>query len=126
MKLHKFASVAFIITAPAAQACLMDAPQVTQEDVANAPEGMVAVQAVITAIEPLGDLSIKPHGGFVLDFDTKKNFQGEVEANFSVQYGGCHNLPGKVGDVIYVLALKDVRGDWYAPQFWHLRNGLRR
>jgi hypothetical protein len=114
-----------IIWGASAHACPMVTPSVGLEDVTRAPENMIAVQAVITKIDSEGDMSSMPHQGFEVQLKVKKIFQGSVSKDISIAYGPCHHLPGKVGDVIYALALKGDDG-WYAPQFWNLRDGTRR
>lgn len=101
--------------------CFMDVPAVSDKDLANAPEEMAAFQAIITKITPDGvKTQVKPHKGFQLELKIVKVFQGNnLSGLVTVRYEGCHNLPGKVGDVINVLASQDKEGGWNAPQFWH-------
>jgi hypothetical protein len=94
---------------------------------------MLAVKGKIMKIFPLGTLNVsppsdnfplgyitKPHPGFLFYLKILSVAQGKVSTGSTIiiNYGGCHNYPGKVGSVIYALALKDRQRGWYAPQFW--------
>jgi hypothetical protein len=135
----RFTSLFFLITigvllTPAvAKACPMDAPQVREADILRPPANMLAMKGQIMKILPLGTLKVsppsvnfplgyitKPHPGFLVYLKILSTTQGKVSTGSTmiINYGGCHDYPGKVGDVIYALALQDKQGGWYAPQFW--------
>lgn len=108
-----------LFAAAPAWSCPMDVPQVTENDLLHAPPEMLAVRAQIVKSEAPFFLGGKPHDGFTLTFKAVKIYQGEIQADtFTVSYGGCHNLPGRTGDTVSVLAIKDKDGNWYAPQHW--------
>jgi hypothetical protein len=94
---------------------------------------MLAMKGQIMKIIPLGTLNVsppsvnfplgyitKPHPGFLVHLKILSVTQGQVStgATVIINYGGCHNYPGRVGDVIYALARRDRQGGWYVPQFW--------
>jgi hypothetical protein len=112
--------VLFLVTATPALACMGDAPPVLEADLIHAPRDMLAVKAQIIKMTTPIDINAKPHEGFAVELKPIKIFQGEVAGEtFVVSYGGCHNFPGKVDDIISVLALKHPEdGHLYAPQFW--------
>jgi hypothetical protein len=116
-------ATASILAAGNAIACLGDAPPVTDKDLQYPPANMAAFRAKITKIVNRGSLDGgKPHGGFELKLKIIQVFQGrDLGETIAVSYGGCHNLPGKQGEEVNVLALKDRNKGWYAPQFWRRR-----
>lgn len=100
----------------------MDALPVTEDDINNAPSEFIAFKATIVKIISDGSYSnAKPHNGFKLELKINKVTQGDISTNdlLTVDYGGCHNLPAKVGNEINVLARKNNEGEYYAPQFWN-------
>ncbi|MEZ5690059.1 MAG: hypothetical protein R3D71_00145 [Rickettsiales bacterium] len=102
-------------------ACPMDVPSVKDSDINNPPSGMIAFKAVIEKIIPdKPQTNAKPHDGFSLLLKITKITQvGSLSGGeITVEYGGCHNLPGDIGDEINVLARKNKENKWYAPQFW--------
>lgn len=106
-------------------ACPMTVPQVTKDDIENAPENMLALRGEILSIKPNEPLDSFPHKGMIIQMKILEKYQGEYSKNIiTVDYGGCHSPPGKSGDIIYALALKHPvwwKG-WYAPQFWKKQN----
>jgi hypothetical protein len=113
-------SVSLLFITHASWACLGDAPFVTEEDLKSPPANMIALTAVITSVHSKGDMHLgKPHGGFHLTLKVTKVYQGSnLGESLTVSYGGCHNLPGKQGSEVNVLALPSKDRGWYAPQFW--------
>jgi hypothetical protein len=102
--------------------CLSDVPPVTVEDLQYPPAKMIAFSGLITKVTIPQPLGAKPHGGFQLRLKVVQVFQGvQLGNSITVLYGNCHNLPGKKGDKINVLALPNQKGGWYAPQFWQRR-----
>jgi hypothetical protein len=110
-----------------ARGCRTDAPLVNEIDLKYPPADMIAFKATITKISSHGDLDRgKPHGGFQLKLKIIKVYQGANLGNtIVINYGGCHNLPGKKGSAINVLALLSNKEGWYAPQFWNRSNDLK-
>jgi hypothetical protein len=100
--------------------CLGSAQPVGEEDLKYPPADTIAFKGVITKISSRGDLDRgMPHSGFQLNLQITKVYQGtNLGDTISINYGGCHNLPGKQGSVINVLALPS-RQEWYVPQFWY-------
>jgi hypothetical protein len=82
---------------------------------------MVAFKGSITKISSYGDLDRGfPHSGFQLKLKITEVYQGNKLGDIiTINYGGCHNLPGKQGDEINVLALYSKKAGWRAPQFWN-------
>jgi hypothetical protein len=119
--------IPILLSARIASGCLSDAPLVTEADLKYPPANMIAFKAVIKKISFNGDLDQgKPHGGFQLKLKITKLYQGANLGNTNtivINYGGCHNLPGKIGSVINVLALPSKEKGWYSPQFWQRSNG---
>jgi hypothetical protein len=107
--------------------CLGDAPLVSEEDLNHPPANTIAFKALITKISSRGDLDQgKPHSGFQLKLKIIRIYQGaKLGDTISINYGVCHNLPGKQGSVINVLALPSKEKGWYAPQFWYRSNDPR-
>ena len=106
-------------------ACPMVVPQVTKDDVKHAPENMLAFKSEILSIKPNKPLDSFPHSGMIIKMKFLEKYQGKYSKDIIiVSYSGCHNAPGNLGDVIYVLALKhpDWWKGWYAPQFWKKQN----
>lgn len=107
-----------VLFAPQTWACRVDPPQVQETDIQHPPEGMLSLKGQIIKINTRGALHIKPHNGFSVELKIIAIYQGDLTSNtVTIKFGPCHNLPGKVGDIIPVLALKNEEG-WYAPQFW--------
>ena len=102
-----------------------DAPLVSEADLKYPPANMIAFKAIIKKISSNGDLDQgKPHGGFQLKLKITKVYQGANLGNtIVINYGGCHNLTGKISGAINVLALPSKEKGWYAPQFWQRSNG---
>jgi len=121
-------SIPILFAAENAWGCRTDAPFVTEEDLKYPPADTIAFKAVITKISDRGDLDRgKPHGGFQLKLKITKVYQGaSLGDTIAINYGGCHNLPGKQGSVINVLALPSKQKGWYAPQFWYRSSEPRR
>jgi hypothetical protein len=119
--------IPILLSARIASGCRSDAPLVTEEDLKYPPANMIAFKAIIKKITSNGDLDKgKPHGGFQLKLKITKVYQGANLDNTNtivINYGGCHNLPGKIGGVINVLALPSKEKGWYSPQFWQRSNG---
>jgi hypothetical protein len=113
-----------LFSAGTAWGCLMDAPLVGEEDLKYPPANAIAFKAVITKIIFYDDLDRgKPRSGFQLKLKITKVYQGaNLGDTIAINYGGCHNLPGKQGSVINVLALPSKEESWYAPQFWYRSN----
>jgi hypothetical protein len=111
-------------SAGTAWGCIADASLPNEEDLKFPPADTIAFKAVITKISSRGDLDRgKPHSGFQLNLKITKVYQGaKLEDSIVVNYGGCHNLPGRKGSVINVLALPSKKEGWYAPQFWYRTN----
>ncbi|MCI5059899.1 MAG: hypothetical protein MRY79_02380 [Alphaproteobacteria bacterium] len=113
-----------LIPVPYAQACLMDVPLVTEEDVVHVIphptlDGVISVKGIIKRITYEGKLDVKPHNGFTIQLKIIKNYHNETVGDvITVRYGACHNLPGAEGDLIYAIAYADKGGNLYAPQFW--------
>ncbi len=119
--------IPILFSAGIAKACRTDAPLVSEADLKNPPANMIAFKAIIKEINSNGDLDRgKPHGGFQLKLKITKLYRGDNLGNtIVINYGGCHNLPGKTGSLINVLALPSQKQGWYAPQFWKRSNGVR-
>lgn len=119
--------IPILFSAGIAGGCRTDAPLVSDTDLKYPPANMIAFKAIIAKITSNGDLDQgKPHGGFQLKLRITKIYQGVNLGNtIVINYGGCHNLPGKTGSSISVLALPDKKRGWYAPQFWHRSNGVQ-
>jgi hypothetical protein len=117
-------AIPILCSAGTAWSCPGDALLPSEEDLKYPPVNMIAFKAVITKISPHGDLNRgKPHGGFQLQLKITKVYQGaNLGDTIAINYGGCHNLPGKQGSVINVLALPSKKEGWYAPQFWERSN----
>jgi hypothetical protein len=117
-------AIPILFSAENAWGCLMDGALPNEEDLQYPPANMIAFKAVITKISHQGNLDRgKPHGGFQLKLKITEVYQGDnLGDTISINYGGCHNLPGKQGDEISVLALSSKRQGWYAPQFWKRGN----
>jgi hypothetical protein len=113
-------AIPILCSAGTAWGCPEDAPPVVEEDLKYPLANMLAFKAVIKKIIPRGNLNRgKPHRGFQLQLKITKVYQGaNLGKTIAINYGGCHNLPGKQGSVINVLALPNKKGGWYAPQFW--------
>jgi hypothetical protein len=124
MRSHYIASllvfISILFSAEIARSCRSDAPLVTEADLKYPPANMIAFKAIIKKISSNGDLDQgKPHGGFQLKLKITKLYQGNnLGTTIVINYGGCHNLPGKLGSLINVLALPSKKQGWYAPQFW--------
>jgi hypothetical protein len=120
-------AIPVLFSAGAAWGCLGDAPLVSEEDLKYPPADTIAFKAVIEKISSHGDLDRgKPHSGFQLNLKITKVYQGaNLGDTISINYGGCHNLPGKQGSVVNVLALLSKKEGWYAPQFWERSNDPR-
>jgi hypothetical protein len=116
--------ISILFSAEIARGCRSDAPLVTEADLKYPPANMIAFKAVIKKISSNGDLDQgKPHGGFQLKLKITKLYQGTNFGNtIVINYGGCHNLPGKPESLINVLALPSKKQGWYAPQFWQRSN----
>jgi hypothetical protein len=121
-------ATAILFSAGTAWGCLGDAPLVSEEDLKYPPVDTIAFKAVIEKISSHGDLDRgKPHSGFQLNLKITKVYQGaNLGDTIVINYGGCHNLPGKQGSVINILALPSKKEGWYAPQFWERRNDPRK
>jgi hypothetical protein len=119
--------IPILFFAESACGCRTDAPLVSDKDLKHPPANMIAFKASIAKITSNGDLDQgKPHGGFQLKLRITKIYQGVNLGNtIVVNYGGCHNLPGKIGNSINVLALSNKEKGWYAPQFWQRSNGIQ-
>ena len=117
----------FLLFSENAWGCLTDAALPRDQDMKYPSDHTIAFKGVIEKISSHGDLDQgKPHGGFQLKLKITKVFQGVNLGNsILINYGGCHNLPGKQGDVINVLALHDKKDGWYAPDFWTRSNDPR-
>jgi hypothetical protein len=120
-------TIPILFSAGTAWGCPGDAALPSAEDLKYPPANMIAFKAVITAISSHGDLDRgKPHGGFQLKLKITKIYQGaNLGDTIVINYGGCHNLPGKQGSEINVLALPSKKEGWYAPQFWQRNNNPR-
>jgi hypothetical protein len=115
-----------MLTAGNAWGCRTDAPPVADADLQYPPANTIAFTGMITKISTRGAVGAKPHGGFELELKIIKTFQGSnLGDTIAISYGSCHNLPGKQGEVVNVLALKDKQRGWYAPQFWRRSNDPR-
>jgi hypothetical protein len=117
--------IPILLSARIASGCRSDAPLVTDADLKYPPANMIAFKAIIKKISSNGDLDRgKPHGGFQLKLKINKVYQGSnLGSTIMINYGGCHNLPGKIGSEINVLAMPSKEKGWYAPQFWQRSNG---
>jgi hypothetical protein len=117
-------AIPILFSTGTAWGCRGDAPFVEEEDLKYPPANTIAFKAVITKISSHGDLDRgKPHGGFQLQLKITKVYQGNnLGDSIAINYGGCHNLPGKKGSIINVLALPSKEEGWYAPQFWRRSN----
>jgi hypothetical protein len=103
--------------------CPGDARLPSEEDLQYPPADSISFKGVITKITTYSDLSLgKPHAGFQLKLNITKVYQGvKLGDAISINYEGCHRLPGKQGGVINVLALPSKKG-WYAPSRWDSSN----
>jgi hypothetical protein len=121
-------TIPLLLSAGNTWGCITDGGLPIEEDLQYPPAYMIAFKAVITKIRSHGNLDQgKPHGGFQLNLKITNVYQGtNLGDTIIINYGGCHNLPGKQGDEINVLALHDKREGWYAPQFWKRGNKLIR
>jgi hypothetical protein len=125
MRFHYITSllvaIPILFSAGNAWGCLTDAAFPSEEDLKYPPADTIAFKGVITKISSHGDLDRgKPHEGFQLKLKITKVYQGaNLGDTIAINYGGCHNLPGKQGSVINVLALPSKEEGWYAPQFWY-------
>ncbi len=135
-------TISLLFSAKNAWSCITDGNLPTEEDLQYPSAQMISFKAVITKISSLSGLDWgeppggfqpeylhggfqlgKPHGGFQLSLKITNVYQGANLGNtIMIDYGGCHNLPGKQGDEINVLALSNKKGGWYAPQFWERSN----
>ena len=110
----------FLLLSNYAKACLMVAPVVTEQDIQHPPKNMIAFSGEIIDIKLNGRIDQIPHDGFEIKFKPTIVRQGIISTDnvITVAFGPCHQMPGKAGDTIPVLALPDKAGGWYAPQFW--------
>jgi hypothetical protein len=106
--------------------CLMAGQLPRETDLQYPPVGMIAFKGVITKTITYGNLNEGlPHDGFQLELKITKVYQGnKLGDTITINYGGCHMLPGKKGNEISVLALSSKKEGWYAPQFWKRSNNL--
>jgi hypothetical protein len=120
-------AIPILFSAGNAWGCLGDASLPSEEDLKYPPADTIAFKAVITKISSHGDLDRgKPHSGFQIKLKITKVYQGaNLGDTIAINYGGCHNLPGKQGSEINVLALPSKQEGWYAPQFWYRSNDPR-
>lgn len=117
-------TISLLFSAKNAWSCITDGNLPTEEDLQYPSAQMISFKAVITKISSLSGLDWgEPPGGFQLSLKITNVYQGANLGNtIMIDYGGCHNLPGKQGDEINVLALSNKKGGWYAPQFWERSN----
>jgi len=106
-----------------AYACQGMTAHPTKKDMKYPPDGMMAFSGIIEEIKENGSIDRVPHRGFSILFSVEKIYQGKkVGSSLNVNFGPCHDLPGTIGDSVYVLALPGKERGWYAPQFWKRSN----
>jgi hypothetical protein len=132
MRFHYITSLLVVIpmlfSTENAWSCITGASLPREEDLQYPPADTIAFKAVVTKISSHGDLDGGiPHGGFQLKLKITKVYQGANLGNtIVINYGSCHNLPGKQGSVINVLALLSKKEGWYAPDYWQRSNSPRK
>jgi hypothetical protein len=119
-------AIPMLFSAGTAWGCPAVADSPREEDLQYPPANSIAFKGEIEKISSHGDLRGMPHRGFQITLKITKAYQGaKLGDSIVVSYGGCHNLPGKQGSVINVLALPNKKEGWYAPQFWYRSNDPR-
>ncbi|MEZ5690060.1 MAG: hypothetical protein R3D71_00150 [Rickettsiales bacterium] len=99
----------------------------TDADIEDPVPYVATFKAVIEKIIPDNfSIKTKPHKGFHLQLKISKVMQGNVKSGdvLTIFYGGCHDLPGKVGDEINVLTFQKKYVGWIAPQIWYRKSEL--
>ena len=99
-----------------AYACVITPGPIAARDLMNAPSDMIAVKAEITSFTLLGPHQRTPSSGFKLDLRVVEVVSGSPSDTLVVEYGPCTSVPGRVGQVVPVLARKRPDGTYVAPQ----------
>ena len=98
-------------------ACAIPPQPLWDSDLTNVPDGLIAARAEIAAITWHGPRRGIPNSGFTLELHTRMAVAGDPGERLIVRYGVCNEVPGKIGQIVPVLAKRLPDGTLRAPQF---------